>query len=197
VHVPRFFIALAVLGIGCGGSTDSSSGTDAGAGAGGAGAIGGTGGSSGSCIQNSDCPADGVCGFAISDACNATGQCFPAPTAICNAYSPGCACDGTTISIVCTGFPDGYAEKPVAYAGDCAVDAGVPFPCGASLTCDSATQYCKVAEGGPCCNPPSYSCESIPPACTQDASCGCIQAAVSGQDCSESGGGVTVTFLYP
>ncbi len=221
MHFPRFFIGLALLAIGCGGSTASSNGTGAAGGSGGSGNAGNTGGSgntgntggsgntgnyggtgavgggsgggTGTCTVSSDCPAQGVCGFAISDACNATGQCFPPPGAVCEAYSPGCACDGTEISVVCTGLPDGYTEKPLAHPGSCSVD----FACGDSLTCNSANQYCKVATGGPCCSPPSYSCEPIPAACAGDYSCQCIQTAVSAQECDETGGGVTVTFLYP
>jgi hypothetical protein len=37
----------------------------------------------------------------------------------------------------------------------------------------------------------------IPASCAQDHSCACIKAAVSAQQCTESGGGVTVTFQYP
>jgi hypothetical protein len=95
-------------------------------------------------------------------------------------------------------LPDGYTSKPLNHPGECVTaDAGGSFPCSDGLTCDSATQYCKVATGGPCCNPPSHSCEQIPTACSKDPSCACIQAEVSGQECSEANGGVTVTFLYP
>lgn len=202
------------LATGCGGSTDSS-GTGGAAGAGGGGAVGGggsggsgalggggsggsgavggggSGGGAGSCDAANPCPPDSMCGYPVSQACEAKGQCFPAPGAICNGYSPGCACDGSEISIVCTGLPAGYAEKPVLHAGVC------EFSCGASQSCNSATEYCKVASGGPCCTEPSYSCVPIPPACSADHSCQCIQTAVGAQTCSEQDGGVTVQFMYP
>jgi hypothetical protein len=204
----------------CGGSTDSSTG-NGGAGATGGGGTGGTGGSSatggttgsggtstggvsgtggagggsGACSANSDCSSDQICGFATADGCSAQGECFPAPGMICNAYSPGCACDGTEISIVCTGLPAGYTAKPLQHAGTC--DTGKPFPCGPSLTCDPTMEFCKVGEGGAAGNPPSYSCETIPQSCAMDPTCACIQTAVGGQLCSESNGGVTVTFEYP
>jgi hypothetical protein len=213
-------VVVAALGAGCGGSTTNPSGTGGASGAGGASGSGGastggdagsggtsTGGSGGSgavggtssaCVTGDDCLPSQMCGYPVAEACVAQGQCFPAPGAVCNGYSPGCACDGSTINIVCTGLPDGYATQPLAHPGECAaMDAGTSFPCGSQLTCDSSTQYCKVASGGPCCNPPSYSCETIPTSCAMDHSCGCIQTAVGAQTCSEADGGVTVQFLYP
>jgi hypothetical protein len=201
---PRWALALALLSA-CGGSTATSSGTGGSSASGGSGGSGGTGtgatsgtGGGGACVTDTDCPSNGRCGYPAADGCSAKGQCFPQPGMVCNAFSPGCACDGTTINVICTGLPDGYVSAPLAHAGDCAtVDAGGSFPCGDSLTCDSATEYCKVGVGGPCCPPPSYSCEPIPGVCSQDRSCACIGPAVGGQLCDDSGGGVTVTFEYP
>ncbi len=182
-------------------ATGGSAGSSATGGSAGSSATGGAGGSAGGpCKTNQDC-AGGICGFPEADACAAQGQCFPAPGAVCSAYSPGCACDGTTINVVCTGLPSGYSTAPLARAGKCmAIDAGAgtQFACGSSLTCDSATEYCKVAEGGPCCNPPSYSCEPIPAACANDYSCHCLVPLLSPSQCSQTNpGGVTVTFQYP
>jgi hypothetical protein len=191
-------IAVAVVVSACGGSTaDSSGSTDGGSGSGGSGGsgTGGTGGGS-SCTSSSEC-GNGVCGFPVDGGCSAVGTCFPAPTSSCNAYSPGCACDGTEISVICTGFPGGYVEKPLAHEGVCVEDAGAPFACGEALSCDPSSQYCKIAVGGPCCAPPSFSCEAIPVACADDHSCNCIQPAVGGQECEAANSGVTVTFLYP
>ena len=59
-------------------------------------------------------------------ACAATGQCFPAPGAVCQAYSIGCACDGTEINVACTGLPAGYASSPLLHTGPCTGDdAGI------------------------------------------------------------------------
>ena len=204
--------------IGCGGSTSEPSASGGAAGAGATGGSGGTGGSGtggaagsatggsagagGPCTTNADCPDSGVCGFPQAAGCAAEGTSFPAPGATCAAYSPGCACDGTEITVVCTGLPAGYVMKPLDHAGVCA-DAGTggsggkKFSCGPTLECDSATEYCKVGTGGPCCAPPSYACEPIPSACSQDPTCACIKPAIGAQECTEPDGNVTATFLYP
>jgi len=106
---------------GSGGSTgsSSSSGTSSGSGS----EEGGTGRTA--CTANGDCPTNEICGFPESSACAATGQCFPAPAAVCQAYSAGCACDGTEINVACTGLPAGYASSPLLHAGPCTgSDAG-------------------------------------------------------------------------
>ena len=108
--------------IACGGMTigdlDSGTGTDSGTKI-------DTGTLPTSCTKDSDCGKGGVCGFSMAAACAAKGQCFPTPGAVCNSFSPGCACDGTTINIVCNGLPEGYAPAPLAYKGQCAADAGL------------------------------------------------------------------------
>jgi hypothetical protein len=183
-----------------GGGAGGSAGSMGGGGAGGQQA-GGAGGATGSaCTSDADCGQSQVCAYPGSDGCSAQGSCFPAPGAVCLAYAPGCACDGTEISIVCTGLPDGYYRKPLAYSGQCTkggADAGSTFACGDSLSCNAATEYCSVAYAGVCCPPPTYACEPLPGACAQDPSCACIQSAAGAQACSESGGGVTVSFYYP
>jgi hypothetical protein len=75
------------------------------------------------CTSDSDCASGTVCGFLETSACNAPGSCFPAPQIICNAYSPGCACDGSEIDVICNGLPSGYARKPITHTGAC-VDGG-------------------------------------------------------------------------
>jgi len=83
------------------------------------------------CTKDSDC-GKGRCGFSMADACAAKGQCFPEPGVVCNSFSPGCACDGSTINIACNGLPDGYAPAPLAYKGQCVTqtDGGSPYTCG-------------------------------------------------------------------
>jgi hypothetical protein len=80
-------------------------------------------GGKGGCGSTADCPAGSVCGFPRSPVCAPLGECFPAPQATCNAYSAGCACDGSTINIACNGLPAGYEIKPLRRAGAC-VDGG-------------------------------------------------------------------------
>ena len=106
-----------------------------------------------------------------------------------------------TFTATCTGLPNGYVPQPLLHLGPCgASDGGTgaqPFACGSSLTCDALTQYCEVGEGGPCCNPPSYSCKPLPAACAQDRTCACMNTAVPGAGCTASNGAVTMTFAYP
>jgi hypothetical protein len=67
---------------------------------------------SGPCASDADCGKGYVCGFLESDACSATGVCFPAQTGpICNLALPGCACDGSEVNLACNGLPNGYAAK--------------------------------------------------------------------------------------
>jgi len=119
--------------------------------------IGGAGGNgTGSCTKDADCGADQVCGFPASDGCSAAGTCFAKPGAVCEAYSPGCACDGSTITVICTGLPEGYVEKPLAHAGDCA-DAGADCcPVGWSM------YDCTFPDGGAgkACHNPALGCAS-------------------------------------
>jgi hypothetical protein len=115
--------------------------------------------------------------------------------AICNAYSPGCACDGTMISVACTGLPTGYVTKPLAHTGMCDATDAMTFACG-TTRCTTTSEYCKVSEGGACCNPPSYGCVAFPASCASTPTCACLKQSVAGAQCSESTG-VTVTYAYP
>lgn len=105
-----------------GSASSASSGSSGATSSGGSGAGGDAGGSSGSggtaCTLVSTCPNGQVCAFAIADGCAAKGQCLPS-NLFCRGYAPGCACDGTVISVVCNGLPGGYATKPLAYTGAC------------------------------------------------------------------------------
>jgi hypothetical protein len=78
---------------------------------------------SSSCTTDRDCEPDAICGFEIADKCTAKGACFVTELVTCNSLSPGCACDGTSVNLVCNGLPTGYARAPVSHAGAC-TDAG-------------------------------------------------------------------------
>ena len=72
-----------------------------------------------SCTSNAGCAMGQICGFPESEGCSAqSGQCFQAG-AVCNLFSPGCACDGKTINIACTGLPPGYSTAPLSHSGTC------------------------------------------------------------------------------
>jgi hypothetical protein len=75
------------------------------------------------CGSGAACPAGMVCGFPATPACAPVGECFPAPGVTCNAFSPGCACDGTEINTACNGLPSGYETQPLRHTGAC-VDGG-------------------------------------------------------------------------
>jgi hypothetical protein len=75
------------------------------------------------CTADSDCASGRICGFAEVGGCGIEGTCFPAPGAICQAFSPGCACDGSEINVICNGLPSGYGFKPLRHTGAC-VDGG-------------------------------------------------------------------------
>ena len=51
--------------------------------------------------------------------CGTIGECFHVAPVECLVYEAGCACDGTEISIACTGLPAGYDTKPLRYTGAC------------------------------------------------------------------------------
>jgi hypothetical protein len=111
----------------------------------------------GACAKDADCGADQVCGFAVSDACSAAGQCFAAPGATCAAYSPGCACDGTTINVTCTGLPEGYVSAPLDHAGECS-DGGTADCCPVGWS----FYACTFPDGGTghACHNPAMGCAS-------------------------------------
>jgi hypothetical protein len=83
-------------------------------------------GTGAACTTDSDCtqlqpdPPPFVCAFPIGGGCSAQGQCMPSGP-LCDPSTPvACACDGTTVAYgECTGYPDGYAAKPIAYTGAC------------------------------------------------------------------------------
>jgi hypothetical protein len=156
----------------------------------------------GPCNTDADCAAGLMCAFKISDGCSAIGACItkPAPGPMCNAYSPACTCSGQEISVICTDYPSGYASAPVAHNGACttAPDAGgTSFACGSTGTTCPVTQVCKIGMGGAVGNPTSYTCVAYPSQCASMHTCACVMTALGATQCTESGGNVTTTFLYP
>jgi hypothetical protein len=132
------------------------------------------GGGSGTCATDADCGQGKHCGFPVASACSATGTCFvDVPGGVCEAYSPGCACDGTDLNLVCNGFPDGYAPKPVAFSGPCGSDGGiVAGPCTSNADCTTGyecgfliSEACSAA--GTCVRvDEGVRCNSYEPGCT-------------------------------
>ena len=152
------------------------------------------------CATDTDCGSGKMCAFKIADACSATGTCLvrPPPGPECAAFSPACTCSDQIINVICTQYPDGYASQPVAYRGACeaSTDSGGGFACGSSVRCPD-TQVCKIGMGGAVNTPNSYTCVDYPSQCSSMHTCACAKTALGAQQCTESGGDVTVTFLYP
>jgi hypothetical protein len=120
-----------------------------------------------------------------------TWQCPPAPPCapVLDADVPD---DG---SIVDAGAHDAIARDAVAS------DGGMFF-CGPTTTCDSATTYCLVGEGGPPLPDGGtsivYSCEPIPNACGAVATCACLRALPSADcACAEHDGEVKLECNVP
>ena len=104
----------------------------------------------GVCVKDSDCGPNALCGYNDANACNATGQCFAISGATCQAYLPGCACDGSSVNTICNGLPSGYTSKPLAHSGAC-TDAGIGGPCTTNADCGSGpTALCGFKESDAC-----------------------------------------------
>jgi hypothetical protein len=148
------------------------------------------------CSSTADCSADEICGFSPSVTCGGggKGQCFPAPTAHCKAYSPGCACGGETINVACTGLPSGYAPQPLFGGGACParVDAGAS--CQTSADC-GAMEVCGFFELAPCGTPGQ--CFTIPPMMGEcpGGACGCASQEACTCAGTSASVGVTCTNL--
>jgi hypothetical protein len=117
------------------------------------------------CATDADCrgPVASRCGFPIADACSATGVCLVYSQVGCNVASPGCACDGSEVNIVCNGLPNGYAPAPLLHQGACTdsgagsvVDGGACCPTGWDL------YSCTYPDGGAgsACHNPQLGCAS-------------------------------------
>jgi hypothetical protein len=72
----------------------------------------------GECTTSADCDKGSICGFPVSDSCTAKGSCFERGP-MCNGFAPGCACDGSTINVMCTGLPGGEGLAPLRHLGAC------------------------------------------------------------------------------
>jgi hypothetical protein len=127
---------------------------------------------SGACVRDSDCASNQLCGFAASDGCSAVGQCFPGPGAICQAFAPGCACDGTVINIACTGLPQGYFSKPLAHSGACSVPTAACCPASWDLI------PCTYPDGGA-----AFNCHNPALGCASSSVCGVGCDSVAGGRC--------------
>jgi hypothetical protein len=155
------------------------------------------------CSTDSDCGSVMMCAFKIADKCAAVGTCLPRPSPgpKCNAISLACTCSNQEINVACTIYPSGYASQPVAQLGACqGPDAGAAassFACGNGGATCPGTQVCKIGEGGAVGTSPSYTCVDYPAQCASMHACVCVTSSLGATQCSESGGNVTVTFLYP
>jgi hypothetical protein len=83
---------------------------------------------------------------------------------VCEAYSAGCACDGTVINIVCTGLPAGFVAKPLAHSGEC--EDGGP-DAGACCPQDWLGYKCNFPDGTP-----GYACHNPALGCASSMTCG-------------------------
>lgn len=155
------------------------------------------------CSTDADCGSGMMCAFKIADKCAAVGTCLPRPSPgpTCNAISLACTCSNQEINVACTIYPSGYASQPVAYLSACeGPDAGAaaaPFACGNGGATCPGTQVCKIGEGGAVGTSPSYTCVDYPAQCASMHTCNCVKTGLGAMQCSENGGNVTVTFLYP
>jgi hypothetical protein len=157
-----------------------------------------------SCTQTSDCISiyagqlcDGDCDCPNATV-NASGQ---------SQYDQ--AISGLQLGLCgCPDFP-----PPECVSGKCvlmgsAADAGTAFACGTTgFTCDSATQYCHITEGGPISpdgsTPVGAACDTIPSQCVAPPGefideCSCLEKAANAQQCTvTTDGGYTVTLEVP
>ncbi len=117
----------------------------------------------GTCRRDADCTGGGLCGFPEVDACSAIGSCFAATQVRCNAYSPGCACDGSEVNAICNGLPNGYAPAPLLHAGVC-LDSGASDGGDGGRCCPASWDLysCTYPDGGAgmACHNPALGCAS-------------------------------------
>ncbi|MEO7111680.1 MAG: hypothetical protein ABI183_14665, partial [Polyangiaceae bacterium] len=91
----------------------------------------------GACVTDKDCESGSYCGYSDADKCTATGACFASSGLECDAYSAGCACDGTDINVACTPYPSGYSSKPLLHSGSCGMSGGQDAGTGPRCETDS------------------------------------------------------------
>lgn len=180
----------------CGGSSHSAS--DAGGdGAPGDGTSGGSGSVCGS-FAPTPCSATEYCDYA-DNGCgigDRTGTCKPRPD-LCPVSAngvlpeiiatPTCACNSMTYSSECDANRAGF---DVNAHGTCDVPAG-QFACG-TTRCIIATQYCRRQPHTS--GPDTFSCIGLPPACSGNQGCNCLDAQPCGNTCTgASAAGMTLT----
>ena len=121
------------------------------------------GGTGAACKSDADCAGGRICGFPEVDACTATGTCFETLPEGCNAYSLGCACDGSEVNVVCNGLPAGYAPAPLLHTGAC-VDSGANDGGDGGACCPTGWDLyaCTHPDGGAgmACHNPQLGCAS-------------------------------------
>ncbi len=166
---------------------------------------GGTGaGDAGVCVD------DDVANYDTS--CNTASDCAEVTTG--NFCSPICTCGGSTVNVSAQAAVQQAVEQaqkivgealcecpavpePKCVSGKCVQPTGsLFFGCGTgSLTCDSDTQYCFVVAGGPISpdggTSETASCQTIPAACTGNATCACLETQAAGT-CTVTGSGITM-----
>jgi hypothetical protein len=129
------------------------------------------GGGGQACNADSDCATGEGCAYASADACSATGQCVSMAQVVCEAYSAGCACDGTEINIACTPYPQGFVSKPLAHDGVCesTTDDGggacITIDTPAPGQCNTDSDCALVATGTICSD--SCACPTVPANATE------------------------------
>ncbi len=122
--------AAALASVGCGSSTcaETADGvcpgstpvapTDGGE-AGATAASDGSAGSGAACASSATCGKGLACGFALADACTATGVCVPFTPGLNCLLAPVCACTGETLNTRGCGFDPKYASQPIRHDGPC------------------------------------------------------------------------------
>lgn len=141
----------------------------------------------------------------------------PTCEAVCGGVGPHVTCShewtcpngapDVACSDICVATGDGgqgmQGDASFEDSGQGTSDAtvGGSFTC-SNITCDSATEYCYISEGGAFQPDASNggvnaSCKPIPAACADDISCSCIGDSSLGGSCVDHSGQVTVTFAAP
>jgi hypothetical protein len=172
-----------------------------------------------SCLDGAwTCSKDEAVGPECNDLCvgtvdgGSTGCEGDAPTC-CGINSQGCSAIVGNASCSAGGWVCASGEAPGgACTTICAADGSAPleagegstFTCGdQGLTCDSATQYCYISEGG-VATPDGGSnvfpsCKALPSSCQTAPTCACIEAVPGNSigSCMQTGNAVTLTIANP
>jgi hypothetical protein len=141
------------------------------------GGAGGTSGGAGigACAVDADCGAGKSCAFKIADACAARGTCVEVSNGPqCKALQLACGCDNVSVNVACTGYPSGYAARPIAHDGPCEGPDGGSRTCSKDADC-GGTDVCAFPVNGGCSAlgacvtlAPGPYCHAYQPACTCD-----------------------------